>query len=196
MRWTENSGAYDGETGARQMCTMEQAVKDAVIARFLHEYPKAPEAGRAHPALRGCEDIRWFEFPGYPAALPAVLYGLLDRDAAAEAQRVLMNTLFSIAEMNPAVPEVLPFLLHLANDPQVPERRGLLDPLVMVADYSEPIEPNDKTMVLWFGSDSDHPEREQCRTVFTRHASLVAMLPKDLISPGSHAKLRQAAGLP
>ncbi|MFH8901798.1 hypothetical protein ACH4HG_36270 [Streptomyces coeruleorubidus] len=123
------------------------------------------------------------------------MYGLLDRAAAAEAQRVLTNTMFSIAEMNPAMPEVLPFLLRLAGDPQVPERSALLDRLVTVADYSEPIDSGNEAMALWFGNDNDHPEREQCRAVFEQHASVVAMLPEGLINPDSRAKLRQAAGL-
>ncbi|MEU1520257.1 hypothetical protein ABZ490_50570 [Streptomyces sp. NPDC005811] len=103
--------------------------------------------------------------------------------------------MFSIAEMNPAMPEVLPFLLRLVADPQVPERLGLLDRLVMVARYSEPIDSGNEAMALWFGSDNDHPEREQCRAVFAQHASVVAMLPEGLISSDSRAKLRQAAGL-
>ncbi|GAA3381424.1 hypothetical protein GCM10020367_72620 [Streptomyces sannanensis] len=49
--------------------------------------------------------------------------------------------------------------------------------------------------VRWFGSDSDHPGREQCKAVFAEHASVVAMLPEDLISPDGRAKLRHAAGL-
>ncbi|WP_405812740.1 hypothetical protein OG241_00495 [Streptomyces sp. NBC_01390] len=109
---------------------MDVAAKEAAIARFLHEYPQAADAGRGHPALHGCEEVRWSEFSGCPAAIPVLLYGLLDQAAAAEAQRVLTNTMFSIAEMNPAMPVVLPFLLRLAGDPQVPERSGLLDRLV------------------------------------------------------------------
>ncbi|WP_141698385.1 hypothetical protein [Streptomyces lushanensis] len=174
---------------------MDVAVKEAAIARFLHEYPQAADAGRGHPALHGCEEVRWSEFSGCPAAIPILLYGLLDQAAAAEAQRVLTNTMFSIAEMNPAMPEVLPFLLRLAGDPQVPERSGLLDRLVTVADYSEPIDSGNEAMTLWFGNDNDHPERVQCRDVFEQHASVVAMLPEGLITPDSRAKLRQAAGL-
>ncbi|GED89312.1 hypothetical protein ACFC08_36820 [Streptomyces sp. NPDC056112] len=174
---------------------MDVAAKDAAIARFLYEYPQAADASREHPALHGCEEVRWSEFPGCPAALPVLLYGLLDQAAAAEAQRVLTNTMFSIAEMNPAMPEVLPFLLRLAGDPQVPERSGLLDRLVTVADYSEPIDSGNEAMALWFGSDSDHPERERCRAVFAQHASVVAMLPEGLINPDSRKKLRRAAGL-
>lgn len=178
------------------MCRMDVAAKDAAIARFLHEYPQPADASRSHPALHGCEKVRWSEFPGCPAAIPVLLHALLDQAVASEAQRVLTNTMFdSIAEMNPAMPEVLPFLLRLAGDPQVPERSGLLDRLVTVAEFSEPIEVGNEAMVLWFGSDRDHPEREQCRAVFVEHASVVAMLPEGLITAASQAKLRQAAGL-
>jgi hypothetical protein len=124
-----------------------------------------------------------------------LLYGLLDPAAAAEAQRVLTNTMFSIAEMNPAMAEALPFLLRIAGDPQAPERSGLLDRLAMVAEYSEPIDSGNDAMALWFGADSDHHERERCRAVFAQYADLVAMLPEGLISPDKQAKLREAAGL-
>ncbi|MEU0443613.1 hypothetical protein ABZ202_28440 [Streptomyces sp. NPDC006186] len=174
---------------------MDLADKEAVIARYLHEYPQAADAGRGHPALDGCEEVRWSEFFECPAAIPVLLYGLLDPTAAAEAQRVITNTMFSIAEMNPAMAEVLPFLLRLADDPLVPERSGLLDLLVMVAEYSEPIDSGNEAMALWFGSDSDHLEREQCRAVFAQYASVVAMLPESLINPDNQVKLREAAGL-
>jgi hypothetical protein len=174
---------------------MDLAAKEAAIARFLHEYPQAADAGCGHPALHGCEEVRWSEFPGCPAAIPVLLHALLDRAAAAEAQRVLTNTMFSIAEMNAAMPEVLPFLLRLAGDPQVPERSVLLERLITVAEFSEPVEVGNEAMVLWFGSDSDHPEREQCRAVFAEYASVVAMLPEGLINAAGQAKLRKAAGL-
>ncbi|MEV3970438.1 hypothetical protein AB0K68_20180 [Streptomyces sp. NPDC050698] len=171
------------------------AAKEAAIARFLQEYPQAADVGRRHPALDGCEEIRWSEFPQCPAALPALLYRLLDPAAATEAQRVLINTLFTIAEMNPAVPHVLPFLLRLADEPQVPERSRLLEYLTMVADYSEPVETANEALVQWFGSDSEHPERERCRAVFAQHAHIVETLPDGLIAPACRARLRRAAGL-
>ncbi|MDK1344595.1 hypothetical protein QNO09_14995 [Streptomyces sp. 378] len=174
---------------------MDVAVKEATIDRFLYEYPQAAGARREHSALHGCEEIRWAEFPGCPARIPVLLHGLLDQAAAAEAQRVLANSMFDIAEMNPAMPELLPFLLRLAGDPALPERSGLLDHLIMAADYSEPVDPTHEAMALWFGVDSEHPERERCRAVFTRYASVVEMLPDSLIAPDGRAKLRRAAGL-
>lgn len=178
------------------MCVMDVAAKEAEVARFLHMYPQAARAGSGHPGLHGCEDVRWSDFPGCPAEIPALLRGLLDQAAASEAQRVLTNTMFnSIVEMNAAVPTVLPFLLRLADDPQVPERSGLLDHLVMVAEFSEPVDADNEAAVLWFGRDSDHLEREQCRAVFAEHASVVEMLPEELINPDGLATLRRVGGL-
>ncbi|MFJ2721637.1 hypothetical protein [Streptomyces sp. NPDC087437] len=174
---------------------MDVAAKEAAIARFLHQYLWVVDAGRGHPALEGCEDVRWSEFPECPAAIPVLLHGLLDQAAASEAKRVLTNSILSVSEMNAAMPAVLPFLFRLAGDPQVPARSGLLDLLVSVAGFSEPIDAEDEVMVRWFGSDSDHPEREQCRAVFVEHASVVAMLAGELSGPDDRTRLRQAAGL-
>ncbi|MFD7282445.1 hypothetical protein ACFV80_36850 [Streptomyces sp. NPDC059862] len=175
---------------------IDVAAKEAEIAQFLHAYPQAADAGRGHPALRGCEDVRWSEFRGCPAAIPVLLHSLLDQAAASEAKRVLSNAMHnSIREMNAAMPTVLPFLLRLVVDPHVPGRSKLVDLLVTAAQFAEPVDENSEAAVSWFGSDSDHPEREQCRAVFAEHASVVAMLPQELISPAGQAALRQAAGL-
>ncbi|MEU6683032.1 hypothetical protein [Streptomyces sp. NPDC046832] len=72
---------------------MDMAAKEAAIDRFLRAYPHVIAAGREHPALHGCEEVRWSEFAECPAAIPVLLYGLVDQAAAAEAQRVLTNTL-------------------------------------------------------------------------------------------------------
>ncbi|MFJ6516049.1 hypothetical protein ACIQMO_30460 [Streptomyces sp. NPDC091406] len=173
------------------------AAKETAIARFLDEYPQAADAGRGHPALRGCEDVRWSAFPECPAGIPMLLRSLLDREAASEAARVLGNCLHDgITAMNAAVPMVLPFLLGLAGDLQVPVRSELLGLLVAVANFSESVDARDEVSVLWFGSDDDHPEREQCRAAFTEHARVVAVLAEELASPDHRAALRRAAGLP
>ncbi|MFF0016383.1 hypothetical protein [Streptomyces sp. NPDC005374] len=65
--------------------------------------------------------------------------------------------------MNPAVPTVLPFLFRLAGNPRVPVQSDLLQLLVSIAGFSEPIDGRNEAVVRWFGSDSDHPEREKCR---------------------------------
>ncbi|MER7600301.1 hypothetical protein [Streptomyces hydrogenans] len=125
-----------------------------------------------------------------------MLHGLLDQAAAPEAKRVLTNSILnSVREMNAAMPAVLPFLLRLAGNPQVPAQGGLLDLVVSIAGFSEPIDGRNEAMVHWFGSDSDHPEREQCRAVFAENASVVATLAEQADSPDARAKLRQAAGL-
>lgn len=184
------------QDGDRQVCSTDLTAKETAISRFIQDYPHAVEAGRGHPALHGCEDVRWSEFPECPAAIPVLLHGLLDQTAAPEAKRVLTNSILnSITEMNLAMPTVLPFLLRLASDPQVPVQSGLLGLLVSIAGFSEPVDGRNEAVVRWFGSDGDHPEREQCRAVFTENASLVAMLAEKLTRLDDRAKLRQAAGL-
>lgn len=76
-----------------------------------------------------------------------------------------------------------------------PVQSGLLDLLISVAGFSESINAENEAMVHWFGSDDDHPEREQCRAVFAQHASVVAMLAEQLDSHNHRAQLRQVAGL-
>ncbi|MFB7363838.1 hypothetical protein [Streptomyces hydrogenans] len=175
---------------------MDVAAKEAAIARFLDEYPQAADAGRGHSALQGCEDIRWAEFPECPAGIPMLLRALLDQEAAPEAKRTLSNCLLNdITSMNAAMPAALPFLLRLAGDPQVSVRSELQDLLVGVVGYSRPVNADNEAMVRWFGSDSEHPEREQCRAVFAEHASVVQALTEELANPDNRATLRQAAGL-
>ena len=178
------------------MCTVDVAAKEAAIARFLAEYPRAADAGRGHPALQGCEDVRWSDFPECPAGIPLLLRALLDREAAAEAERVLGNCLYDgITAMNAAVPTALPFLLGLAGDPRVSVRSDLLGLLAAIAGFSEPVDAGDEVSVLWFGHDSDHPEREQCRAVFAEHAGVVAALVEELTDAKDREALRRAAGL-
>ncbi|MFD5323588.1 hypothetical protein [Streptomyces sp. NPDC127092] len=175
---------------------MDVAAKEAAIARFLDDYPRAADAGRDHPALQGCEDIRWSDFPECPAGIPMLLRALLDREAASEAERALSNCLLNdVRSMNAAMPTALPFLLRLAGDPQVSVRSELLDLLLGVVGYSKPVNADNEAMVRWFGSDSEHPEREQCRAVFAEHASVVTALAEELTDPDDRARLRQAAGL-
>ncbi|BDH05779.1 hypothetical protein HEK131_30060 [Streptomyces seoulensis] len=192
---TRNLG-LSTQDGDSLVCRMDVAAKEAAIDRFLDEYPRAIDAGRGHPALQGCEDVRWSEFPECPAGIPVLLRALLDREAASEAERVLTNSLHNgITAINAAVPTALPFLLRLASDPQVPARSGLRDLLVTIAGFSESIDADDEVSVFWFGGDSEHPEREQCRAVFAGHAGVVAMLAEELASPAQQAVLRKAAGL-
>ncbi|MFB9436245.1 hypothetical protein [Streptomyces showdoensis] len=174
---------------------MDVAAKETAIVRFLEEYPQAVAAGHGHPALQGCERVRWSDFPECPGAIPVLLHGLLDETAAPEARRVLGNSLLNISAMNPAVPTVLPFLLRLASDPRVPARSELLRLLVVLADFSEPVDGQSEATVFWFGSDGDRPERAQCRAVFAEHASVVGTL-ADLLDGSDARTLRQAAGLP
>ncbi|MFD5839752.1 hypothetical protein ACFWHV_40345 [Streptomyces collinus] len=181
------------------MCRITAAGKEAAVARFLREFPEAPRAGRNHPALRGCDDIAWADF-GCPAGVPALLRGLLDPAAAAEAERVLCNVLMDgVFTLGPAMPAALPFLLRLAADPAVPVRTELVEVLFVVAELSHPVDGGSERAIRFLGSDRDHPERARCRAVFFEHAELVRgllddrTLPDGLIPPEERASLLKAA---
>jgi hypothetical protein len=57
MRRPSELASYD--TGARRMCAVDAAAKEAAVARFLQEYPQARQVDREHPALRGCAEPAW-----------------------------------------------------------------------------------------------------------------------------------------
>ncbi|MBX9365555.1 hypothetical protein ACF09Y_17805 [Streptomyces massasporeus] len=182
------------------MCRITTAGKEAAVARFLQEFPRAPQAGLDHPALRGCDDIAWADFPECPAGVPALLRGLLDPAAAREAERVLCIVLMdSPFSMGPAMPAALPFLLRLAADPAVPVRAELVEILLVVAELSHPVDGSSEQAIRFLGSDSDHPERARCRAVFAEHADLVLgllddrTLPDGFIPPDERASLLKVA---
>ncbi|MFI8895208.1 hypothetical protein [Streptomyces paradoxus] len=183
------------------MCRITAAGKEAAVARFLREFPEAPRTGRDHPALRGCEEIAWADFPGCPAGVPALLRSLLDPTAAAEAERVLCAVLMDSAfTLGPAMPAALPFLLRLAADPAVSVRTELVEVLFVVAELSHPVDGCSEQAIRFLGSDRDHPERARCRAVFSEHAELVRgllddrTLPDGLIPPDERASLLKATG--
>ncbi|KJK39714.1 hypothetical protein UK15_11875 [Streptomyces variegatus] len=182
------------------MCRITAAGKEAAVARFLQEFPQALRSGRGHPALRGCDDVTWADFPGCSAGVPALLGSLLDPDAASEAERVLCNVLMDgVFTLGPAVPAALPFLLRLAADPAVPVRTELVEVLLVVAELSHSVDGGSEQAIRFLGSDRDHPERARCRAVFSEHAELVRgllddrTLPDGLIPPDERASLLKAA---
>ncbi|MGW7265000.1 hypothetical protein [Streptomyces sp. NPDC054842] len=178
------------------MCVLDLAAKEAEVAQFLLAHPRAQEAGIGHPALSGCDEVAWSDIPGCPAAIPAVLRGLLDQEAAPDAVRVLTNALMDgVFSLGAAMPAALPFLLRLAADPQAPVRKSRLDILLVAAEFALPVDAGDERAVRLFGSDDEHPEREQCRAVFARHAELITALPDDLVGADDRANLLRAAGL-
>ncbi len=162
------------------MCVMDAAVKEAAVARFLREYPQMEQAAGDHPALLGCADVGWSQIPGCPAGVPVLLRGLLDEVAGPAAlpvlENVLMNSVFHVSAVMPAV---LPFLIRLAAVPDIAVRSGLVDFLVVAADLSSSVDADDELQVLLFGKDSDHPEREWCRAAFAAHASALRALLED-----------------
>lgn len=169
------------------MCVHDLAAKEAVVARFLRDYPQAGRVEDDHPALRGITDIAWSEIPGCPAAVPALFNGLLDEVAGEEASRVLGIMLIDdVFHLSAAMPAALPFLIRLARDGHVPGRAGLVDLLVFTAETSRHsgVE-GDERFALLVGADADRPERAACRKVFAEHAAAVrALLDDGALSDG------------
>ncbi|MCS0601042.1 hypothetical protein NX794_07335 [Streptomyces sp. LP11] len=177
------------------MCVLDAAAKEAEVARFLRAYPRVTEAGGTHPVLRGCDEIAWSEIPGCPAGVPAVLRGLLDPDAAAEAQRVLDNVLMDgVFRLSAVMPVALPFLLRLAADPGLPVRADLLGGLLLAAELCTPYDA-DEPVPRFSGGAADHAERLRCGAVFAAHAPEVAGLADGFPDAADRACLREVAGL-
>ncbi|MFI9753138.1 hypothetical protein [Streptomyces collinus] len=159
----------------------------------------APDPHPAPRMPRRRDDIAWADF-GCPAGIPALLRGLVDPAAAAEAERVLGNVLMDgVFTLGPAMPAALPFLLRLAADPAVPVRTELVEVLFVVAELSHPVDGGSERAIRFLGGDRDHPERARCRAVFFEHAELVRgllddrTLPDGLIPPEERASLLKAA---
>ncbi|MGV9267611.1 hypothetical protein ACWDRR_23470 [Kitasatospora sp. NPDC003701] len=171
---------------------MDATAMEALVARFLAEHPRAGRAACDHPALRGCDDAPWERIPGCPAGIPVLLRALLDEAVDAEALRVLTNLLLSsVLHASAAMPVALPFLIRLAADPGLRLRTELLDLVLLVANIARPVDPDEGAAGL-FGHELDHPERAECRAVFTEHATeLLALLvdetlPEGLIGTDDH----------
>ncbi|MFG1838078.1 hypothetical protein ACGFH8_06530 [Micromonospora sp. NPDC049175] len=175
---------------------MDAAAKEAAVARFLQEYPQRDRAASENPSLRGCAEVAWSEIPGCPAGIPSLFYGLLDQVAAPEAARVLTNVLLDgVFHLSAAMPAALPFLLRLVANPDVSVRSGLFDLVVVTAELSQPVDADNERAVLLLGNDSDHPERAQCRAIFSEHASLLhTLLDDDTLNAADRAWLQQVAG--
>ncbi len=65
-------------------------------------------------------------------------------------------------------PVALPFLLRLAAAPEVSVRSNLLL-VTIAAGLCEPVDADNETAMLIYGSDSEHPERAQCSAVFAEN---------------------------
>ncbi|MFF5454719.1 hypothetical protein ACFY40_26330 [Streptomyces sp. NPDC012950] len=164
---------------------MDTAVEEAAVARFLREYPRMAQAACDHPALLGCADVDRSRIPGCPAGIPALLRSLLDEEVGPAALPVLENVLMnSVFHMSAMMPAVLPFLIRLAALPDIAVRSDLIEILVVAAELSLPVDADDEDQVLLFGKDEDHPERERCRAVFAAHASALRALLEDESLPG------------
>ncbi|MFJ8743636.1 hypothetical protein ACIRL2_30190 [Embleya sp. NPDC127516] len=173
------------------------------IAKLVAAYPHLTQGPCSHLALAGCQDVVWSTIPGCPENVPVVLRGLLDPDAAEEAERALGWVVMSgPLSMSRAMPAVLPFLLRLAADPEAPRRDELFGLVVVAAALCEPTDPDNARAVAIDGREEDHPERALCRAAFVTDATWVRRLLDDdtlLTSAPLHdderAHLHTAAGL-
>ncbi|MER5268841.1 hypothetical protein ABTZ99_42790 [Actinosynnema sp. NPDC002837] len=131
-----------------------------------------------------------------------LLRGLLDPDAAEEAERVLGWLVMSgPMHISAVMPAVVPFLLRLAADPSVPRRGELFGLVLVAAALSEPTDPENAAALAISGREEDHPERALCRSAFAADANWVSRLLADTSLPGAElrdyerAYLLKAAGL-
>lgn len=156
------------------MCVHDLAGKEAAIKQFLREHPMAPALGRHHPLLRGIDDASWSQITGCPAAIPVLIRGLLDASAQDEALRLLGIVLTDdLFHLNPAMALALPYLIKLSADEAIPGRAKIIDFLVVIAEYVQPVGDTDPRLALLFGSDDSRPERAECKAVFTEHAEIL-----------------------
>ncbi|MYS87724.1 hypothetical protein [Embleya scabrispora] len=186
------------------MCEVDhEAAAVAAVARLVAAHPHLAQGPCSHPALAGCEDVVWTAIPGCPEGVPVVLRGLLDPEAAEETERALGWVVMSgPLNIGMAMAAVLPFLLRLAADPEVPRRDELFDLVLVAAALSEPTDPDNAWALAIGGREEDHPERALCRAAFVTDAAWVrrlldddALLASASLRDDDHASLRAAAGL-
>lgn len=166
------------------MCQTDSTAAAVAIAALTEAYPYLAQEGSPHPALAGCEDVAWSAIPGCPGGVPVVLRGLLDPDAAEEAERVLGWLVMSgPLHMSAVMPAVVPFLLRLVADSMVPRRGELFDLVLVAAALCEPTAPDNAAALAISGREEDHPERALCRSAFVANADRVSRLLADTGSP-------------
>ncbi len=186
------------------MCKVDhEASAVAATAALTAAHPHLRQGPSAHPALQGCEDVKWSSIPGCQVDVPVVLRGLLDPEAAETAERALdwlvMSGPLSISAVMPAV---VPYLLRLAADPSIPRRNELVGLLLVAAALSAPTDPDNAWDLAVSGPEKDHPERAQCRAAFAADAAWVQRLLADdelradpYLDDEDRASFAQAAGL-
>ncbi|MFH8894366.1 hypothetical protein [Streptomyces sp. NPDC017949] len=159
---------------------MSRAAVAAAIADLISAHPHLAEAPSPHPALTGCEDVVWSELPGCTDRVPALLYGLVDPDAAEVAGRTLgWLVMAGPMHISAAMPSILPYLLRLAADPEVPYRGRHFDTVLVAAALSEPVDPGNRRDLAINGPEEEHPERAQCRSAFEANGVWVRRLLAD-----------------
>ncbi|MFK0256275.1 hypothetical protein [Streptomyces sp. NPDC090445] len=185
------------------MCTVSRAAVEAAIADLTAAYPHLAVDPSPHPALAGCEEVVWSELPGCPDGVPALLYGLVDPEAAEVAGRTLSRLVMAgPMHISAAMPAIVPYLLRLAADPEVPHRGKHFDLVLVAAALSEPVDPGNPRDLAINGPEEEHPERALCRTAFEADAVWVRRLLADdqlpdgePLSPDERDLLLRAAGL-
>ncbi|MFE9636705.1 hypothetical protein [Streptomyces sp. NPDC006463] len=186
------------------MCKVDhQAAAAAAIAELTTAHPYLAGDPTPHPALAGCEEVAWSTLPGCTEGVPAVLYGLVDPEAAEVAGRALRwLVLAGPMRITAAMPAVVPFLLRLAADPAVPHRGKLFDVVLVAAALSEAVDPGNSWDLAISGPEEEHPERALCRAAFEANAAWVRqLLVEDQLPAGEplhqdeRASLLRAAGL-
>src|SRR3954468_1982694 len=185
------------------MCQVDRAAVGAAIATLTAAYPHIAQEVLPHPALTGCDDVAWSAIPECPEGVPVLLRGLLDPDAAEDAERALGWLVMSgPLHISPVMPAVVPYLLRLAADPSVPRRSELFATVLVAAALSEPTDPDNATAVAISGREEDHPERSLCRSAFAANANWVSRILADPSLPAvvelrdyERAYLLKAAGL-
>lgn len=189
-------------TGGASVCQVDGGAAAAAIAALTAACPHFAQEALPHPALAGCGDVAWSAIPGCPEGVPVLLRGLLDPDAAEEAERVLGWLVMSgPMHISAVMPAVVPFLLRLAADPSVPRRGELFGLVLVAAALSEPTDPENAAALAISGREEDHPERALCRSAFAADANWVSRLLADTSLPGAElrdyerAYLLKAAGL-
>ncbi|MFB7958423.1 hypothetical protein [Streptomyces sp. NPDC056045] len=112
--------------------------------------------------------------------VPALLYGLVDPDAAEVAGQTLSWLVMAgPMHISAAMAAIVPYLLRLAADPEVPHRGKHFDLILVAAALSEPANPGNPRDLAINGPEEEHPERALCRKAFEVNAVWVRRLLAD-----------------
>ncbi|WTW92856.1 hypothetical protein OG216_05460 [Streptomycetaceae bacterium NBC_01309] len=159
------------------MCTLGAEYHAAAVAAFMAEFPHLVDApAEEHPALAGCEDVAWADLHGCHAHVPVLLRGLLEADAAPEAERCLVNLAFaSPFAVGEVMAPLLPFWLRVVADADAPARVRLAGALAFAAESVR----DDDNAVPWDSTEQQKRDGAACRGAFAAEAEWVRRLLDD-----------------